>query len=806
MTISYNWLQEYLPETIEPEKLSKILTSIGLEVESMEPYQSVKGGLQGLVIGEVLTCNQHPNADKLKLTTVNIGASEPLKVVCGAANVAVGQKVVVATVGTTIYPVSGEPLTMRVAKIRGEESFGMICAEDEIGIGTSHEGILVLPDSIQVGTPAANYFKPYNDIIYEIGLTPNRMDAMSHLGVAKDVVAYLAHHDKNKGKVKSPFVNAFKIENKSLPITVSVEDIEACPRYAGVSISGLTVKESPEWLKNKLKAIGQRSINNVVDITNFILNETGQPLHAFDADKIEGKSIIVKKAEADELFTTLDEKERKLFAEDLLICNGNREPMCIAGVFGGLHSGVTSSTTNIFLESACFASSGIRKTSLKHGLRTDAATRFEKGVDISNALNVLKRAALLIKEVAGGEISSDIIDVYPAPKEKTLVSLKYQYLKKLSGKNYHPDTVKKILVALCFEINREGIDEISVAVPFSKPDISLPADLVEEIIRIDGLDNIDIPTTITISPSVNALGTKEALKDKIATYLIGQGFNEIVTNSITNSKYFDETILNGTVRMMNNLSADLDVLRPSMLETGLECIAYNNNRKNNNLQLFEYGKTYHTKGIGSYWEDEHLAIYITGDNHEDTWQEKSKAFDFYRAKGIATAILSLNGLEKVKAAKDEENGKIVISSSKQNIASITTVNSATLKAFSIKQAVYFIDINYSALLQQVQKNKIVYKEVPKFPAVQRDLALVVGADTTYNVLETVVKKANLAKLQSMRLFDVFESEKLGAGKKSMAVNFTFLDEEKTLTDKETDAMMGRIIESFEKELNAEIRK
>ena len=805
MTISYNWLQEYLPETIEPEKLSKILTSIGLEVESMEPYQSVKGGLEGLLIGEVLTCEQHPNADKLRITTVNTGAAEPLKIVCGAANVAVGQKVVVATVGTTIYPISGDSLTMRVAKIRGEESFGMICAEDEIGIGTSHEGILVLPADTIVGTPAAEYFKPYNDIIYEIGLTPNRMDAMSHLGVAKDVVAYLAHHQKVKGKVKSPFVNTFKIENKNLPIAVTVEDAEACPRYAGVSISGLTVKESPEWLKNKLNAIGQRSINNVVDITNFILNETGQPLHAFDADKIAGKSIIVKKAQADELFTTLDEKERKLFAEDLLICDG-RAPMCIAGVFGGLHSGVTASTTNIFLESACFASSGIRKTSLKHGLRTDAATRFEKGVDISNAVNVLKRAALLIKEVAGGEISSDIIDVYPAPKEKTLVSLKYQYLKKLSGKNYHPDTVKKILVALGFEINREGIDEISVSVPFSKPDISLPADLVEEIIRIDGLDNIDIPTSITISPSINALGAKEALKDKIATYLIGQGFNEIVTNSITNSKYFGEDVLNGTVKMMNNLSADLDVLRPSMLETGLECIAYNNNRKNNNLQLFEYGKTYHTKGVGSYWEDEHLAIYITGDNHEDTWQEKAKSFDFYHAKGIAEAILNLCGLDKIRIAKDEETGKITVSSSKQNIASITTVDAATLKSFSIKQAVYFVDINFIALQQQVNKNKIVYKEVSKFPAVQRDLALVVGTDTTYNVLETVVKKANLAKLQSMRLFDVFESDKLGAGKKSMAVNFTFLDEEKTLTDKETDAMMSRIIQSFEKELNAEIRK
>ena len=806
MTISYNWLQEYLPEVIEPEKLSKILTSIGLEVESMEPFQSVKGGLQGLVIGEILTCIPHPNADKLKVTTVNVGQAEPLKIVCGASNVAVGQKVVVATVGTTIYPATGEPLTMRIAKIRGEESFGMICAEDEIGLGTSHEGIIVLPFETQAGILAADYFKPYNDIVYEIGLTPNRMDAMSHLGVAKDVCAYLTHHYNKDARVKSPFSNGFKVENTHLPITVSVEDESACPRYAGVSISGVTIKESPDWLKNKLKAIGVRSINNVVDITNFILNETGQPLHAFDADKIEGKAIVVKKAEQDEPFTTLDEKERKLLSDDLLICDGNKKPMCIAGVFGGLHSGVTDATTNIFLESACFASSSIRKTSLKHGLRTDAATRFEKGVDISNTLNVLKRAALLIKEVVGGTISSDIVDVYPTPKEKTHVSLKYQYLKKLSGKNYHPDTVKKILVALGFEINREGIDELSVSVPFSKPDISLPADLVEEVIRIDGLDNIGIPTTITISPSVNSLGAKEALKDKIATYLIGQGFNEIVTNSITNSKYFSETVLETTVKMMNNLSADLDVLRPSMLETGLECIAYNSNRKNNNLQLFEYGKTYHTKGVGSYWEDEHLALYITGDNHEDTWQDKAKPNDFFRAKGIAQSVLALCGLDKLKFNKEEGCDVITISNAKQTVASITTVSNHTLKAFSIKQAVYFIDINYTTLLQQVVKNKIVYKEVSKFPAVQRDLALVVDNGTTFNTIETIVKKLNLNKLQSMRLFDVFESDKLGVGKKSMAVNFTFLDEEKTLTDKETDAMMGKIIQSFEKELNAEIRK
>ncbi|MFP5042272.1 phenylalanine--tRNA ligase subunit beta [Parasediminibacterium sp. JCM 36343] len=806
MTISYNWLSEYLPESIEPEKLSKILTSIGLEVESMEPYESIKGGLKGLVLGEVLTCEPHPNADKLKITTVNIGSGEPIQVVCGAANVAAGQKVVVATVGTTIYPSTGDPLTMKVAKIRGVESFGMICAEDEIGHGTSHEGILVLPNEVVPGTPAAAFFNTYTDIVYEIGLTPNRMDAMSHLGVAKDVCAYLIHHFKGEPKVKSPFVNAFPIENTQLVIPVTVEDTAACPRYAGVTISDLTVKESPEWLKNKLNAIGLRSINNVVDITNFILHETGQPLHAFDADQIEGGSIIVKKAIADSLFTTLDEKERKLSAEDLLICNSNGEPMCIAGVFGGLHSGVTASTTNIFLESACFASSGIRKSSLRHGLRTDAATRFEKGVDISNTVHVLKRAALLIKEVAGGSISSEIIDIYPAPKTKTQVGLKYQYLKKLSGKNYHPDTVKRILIALGFDINREGIDELSVSVPFSKPDISLPADIVEEVIRIDGLDNIGIPTTITISPSINSLGQKEALKDKLATYLVGQGFNEIVTNSITNSKYFDEATLEGTVKMMNNLSADLDVLRPSMLETGLECIAYNSNRKNTNLQLFEFGKSYHAKGVGSYREDEHLALYITGNNHEDNWQEKAKPMDFFRAKGIAQALFNLCGLDNLKFSQDEGNTIITISHAKQAIGYVTTVGNAKLKTFDIKQAVYFIDILFVPLLQQIEKKKIEYKEVSKFPAVQRDLALVVDKATTYGKLETVVKKANLAKLQSMRLFDVFESDKLGAGKKSMAVNFTFLDDEKTLTDKETDSMVGKIVEAFEKELGAEIRK
>lgn len=807
MTISYNWLSDYLPETIEPEKLSKILTSIGLEVESMEVYENIKGGLQGLVIGEVLTTTQHPNADKLKVTTVNIGAAEPLQIVCGAANVAAEQKVVVATVGTTIYPINGEPLTMKVAKIRGEESYGMICAEDEIGIGTNHDGIMVLPPDVKVGSAAAEYFKPYHDIIFEIGLTPNRMDAMSHYGVAKDVCAYLTHHNNKEVKPKNIFTNQLKADNKNLPITVVVENANACARYAGVSISGVTVKESPDWLKNKLTAIGVRCINNIVDITNYILHETGQPLHAFDAAEIKGNQVLVKTLANDTSFISLDEKERKLTDQDLMICDGASNPMCIGGVFGGLHSGVKNTTQNIFLESACFNAISIRKTSMHHGLRTDAATRFEKGVDISNTVQVLKRAAALIKEIAGGTISSDVVDVYPTPKEKTQVAIKYHYLKKLSGKNYHPDAVKRILSSLGFEIIKEGLDELRVAVPFSKPDISLPADIVEEIVRIDGLDNIEIPSTITISPAIDEMGIKENLKEKISTYLVGQGYHEIFTNSITNSKYFNDEVLNTSVKMMNNLSADLDVLRPSMLETGLETLSYNINRRNTNLQLFEFGKTYHTKAVGNYKEEEHLCLYVTGNNHDTVWNAKSQAFNFYAIKGIAEAVVALTGLKQISYEKQEGNQlTLALLIGKKVVATLQEVDKATLSKFDIKQPVYFIDFNFLNLIQLVANNKITYKEVAKFPAVQRDLAMVVNSSTTYDLIENTIAKTKLNKLQQVRLFDVFESDKLGANKKSVAVNFTFLDEEKTLTDKEIDGMMHKLIQQFEKELAAEIRK
>jgi phenylalanyl-tRNA synthetase beta chain len=805
MTISYQWLCEYLPEAIDPEKLSRILTSIGLEVESLEKFESVKGGLEGLIIGEVLECIQHPNADKLKVTKVSIGSGEPLQVVCGAANVAAGQKVIVATVGTTIYPSKGDPLTMRVAKIRSVESFGMICAEDEIGLGSSHEGILVLPADVVVGTPAAEYFKPYTDWVYEIGLTPNRMDAMSHLGVARDVCAYLSYHQKD-AKVKSPFNNSFKPDNNTLPITVTIENKEACQRYAGVTISGVTVKESPKWLKDRLGAIGQRPINNIVDITNYILHETGQPLHAFDAAEVTGNSIIVKNLPAGTPFISLDEKERKLNAEDLMICNA-KEGMCIGGVFGGLHSGVKESTKTIFLESAWFNPISIRKTSLHHDLRTDAATRFEKGVDISNTVNVLKRAALLIKEIAGGEISSEIVDVYPDPKDKVEVVLKNHYLKKLSGKNYHSDKITKILTSLGFEILREGLDEIRIAVPYSKPDISIPADIVEEILRIDGLDNIDIPSTITISPAVEQLGMKESLKDKIAQYLVGQGFIEILTNSITNSKYFDETVLSTTVKMLNNLSEDLNVLRPSMLETGLEAIAYNLNRRNSDLLFFEIGKTYATPQVGVYEEAEHLCIYTTGSTHEDVWQEKGKAQSFYRLKGIAQAICQLNGLQPISFEESAEQGwDLQLLVANKPIGKLAEVGQQKRQVFDIKQPVFMLDIDFAALLNAVANNKIRYKEVNKFPVMQRDLAMVVARSTSFASISDTVKNAKLSKLKDLRLFDIFESDKLGADKKSVAISFTFADEEKTLTDKEVDTMITKLVQGFEKEHSAEIRK
>ena len=809
MTISYNWLCEYLPVTIEPERLSKILTSIGLEVESLERYEEVKGGMQGLLIGEVLTCEKHPNADKLSLTTVSIGSDQPLQIVCGAPNVAAGQKVVIAPVGATIYPFSGDPLTMKIAKIRGVESYGMICAKDEVGLGEDHSGIMILPADAKVGTAAADFFQLYNDWIYEIGLTPNRMDAMSHLGVARDVCAYISHHEKTDLKVKLPYNNHFKTNATDKPIAVIIENHQACQRYAGISISGVTVKESPQWLQQKLKAIGQRPINNIVDITNFILHETGQPLHAFDASSITTGTVVVKNLPADTLFTTLDKKERKLHADDLIICNGSDEPLCIAGVFGGLESGVQDHTTQIFLESAWFNPIDIRKTSFRHGLRTDAATRFEKNIDISNSVQVLKRAAEMICEIAGGSISSDIIDQYPEPKSKTQVTLKFHYLKKLSGKNYHSDAVKRILTQLGFELMREGLDDLLLEVPFSKPDITMQADVVEEIMRIDGLDNIEIPSAITISPSTEQFGYKHIWKEKVANYLAGQGFNEIFTNSITNAAYFDDADLTNAVKLLNNLSADHNIMRPSMLETGLESVSYNLNRKNNQIRFFEFGKTYRTNGPGVYFEKDLLCLYITGVTTEDSWKGKSTAADLYYLKGIAQSLMQLCGIPDAQW-KDASVSKLApaleIQHSKKTVASLGIVDGSELKRFDIKQPVYYAEFHWENLLQLIQQKQLRAQEIPKQLPVSRDLAMIVPSGLAYGELENAVKKLKLDKLKEIRLFDIFQSEKLGKDKKSLAVNFTFLDAEKTLTDKEIDGMMQKLMFTLEKEIQAEIRK
>ena len=807
MTISYKWLSEYLPVTVEPERLSRILTSIGLEVESMNKYEEVIGGLKGLVIGEVVSTEKHPNADKLTLTKVTVGNGEPLQIICGAPNVAAGQKVIVATVGTTIYPTASEPLTMKVAKIRSIESHGMICAEDEIGLGTSHEGILVLPADAKVGMSAPEYFKPYEDIVFEIGLTPNRMDAMSHWGIARDVCTYLNHHDKKDIKPKLPDSNGFKVDNTLLTINVKVENTTACPRYSGVSISNITIKDSPKWLQQKLKAIGLRPINNIVDITNFIQHETGQPLHAFDADMIAGKKIVVKNLPEGTTFITLDEKSRKLNTEDLMICD-EKEGMCMAGVFGGLHSGVTTATKNIFLESAFFDGITLRKTSFRHGLRTDAASRFEKGTDISATVNVLKRTANMIKEICGGQIASDIIDIYPTPKAKTEVAIKYQFLKKLSGKSYHPDAVKNILNNLGFEILKEGIDDLRVAVPFHKPDISLPADLVEEIVRIDGLDNIEIPESITITPSIEENYTKEVYREKAANYLVGAGFTEIMTNSITNAAYFSHEELESMVKMMNSLSAELNILRNSLFETALEVVAHNLNHKNNSLSLFEFGKTYSTSETGKYNEAEKLCIVITG-KPENNWKQKSIAADFYSIKGNVIAVLKLLGItgfsiEPLQVPKLENH--VVFKLDGEIIAGAGEVNKRILEKFGIKQPVFFGGLNWALISALALKQLPTIKEISRFPAVQRDLALIVPKQLRYEEVEKSVQNIKPVTLQQIKLFDIFESDKLGADKKSMAINFTFSDEEKTLTDKEIDGWMNKIMTTLEKDLQAEIRK
>jgi phenylalanyl-tRNA synthetase beta chain len=806
MTISYQWLHDYLPKQIDPEKLSIILTSIGLEVESMEKKETIKGGLQGVFVGEVLTCEKHPEADKLKLTTVDIGGEKPLNIVCGASNVAAGQKVIVALSGTTIYPSTGEPITLKKAKIRGAESEGMICAEDELGLSNNHEGIIVLSESYTAGKPASEVFQIETDYIYEIGLTPNRMDAMSHRGVARDVCAYLSYH---QNETIEPVVPAsISIENTAMIVPeVTVKNSEACSRYCGIYINNIAVGESPDWLTKKLQSIGLKSINNIVDITNFLLHETGQPLHAFDADKIKGKKIEVKLADEGVEFIALDGKKRTLNGKELMIANES-EYMCMAGVYGGLESGVSSETKNIFLESACFDPKTIRRAALHHELRTDASARFEKGVDVEQTVLVLERATSLILEVAGGSVASNVIDLYPVPFKNTIINFSWSYLQKLSGKQYDKNAVKRILTALNFVITSENEETVTLSVPSSKHDVQYQADIVEEIIRIDGLDQIPLKDTFEFIPSINNNQQAIGIKEKLSAQLGGAGFQEIFTNSITNAQFYTEETLADSVFMMNSLSSELNILRPQMVQSGLQIIAHNLNHKNNNLFFYEFGKTYHKINQEQTSEAQHLVLYLSGNLVEGNWNSKAKKADFYYLKGLVLNLLKNCGMSKVSIKTETLSpftSCCTLMQGQKTIARFGEIDAQTRKTFDVKQPVFFADL-FVDEINNAKIKPVSFKEWSKFPAVTRDLALVVDKKVSYVELEQIALAHKLDALTAVSLFDVFESEKLGVDKKSMAMSFTFRDEQKTLTDKEIDAFMEKIIKSYEKNIQAEIRK
>lgn len=798
MVVSYQWLCQYLPQPLPIAELSNILTSIGLEVEAVEAVETIKGSLEGLVIGHVLTCEKHPNADKLNQTTVDIGTGEALSIVCGAPNVAAGQKVIVAPVGCTVYPTNGEAFLIKKAKIRGAESQGMICAEDEIGLSADHGGIMILPADAPIGMLAKAYFNiPTADMAIHIGLTPNRTDAMSHIGVARDVCAYLAHHKQGDYTVQLPQYS-FAAGSNEPSIKVNIHNTEACPRYCGISISNITVAPSPEWLQQRLKTIGLRAINNIVDATNFVLHEYGQPLHAFDADKIKGKEINVRLLLKGTAFTTLDNKEVKLEAHDLMICD-KENGMCMAGVYGGANSGVSEGTKNVFLESAYFHPTYIRRSSMHHGFRTDAATHFEKGVDVNNLLPALKRAAALIVEIAGGQLEEKILDIYPTPLPQVNITVSYDYITKLSGKDYGKDATKKILTSLGFVLGAESEKTFSVSVPTNKADVTLPADIVEEVLRIDGLDNIAIPERLNIS-LMPAMPNDRAAKQQIAEQLCGQGFQEIITNSITNSKYYPERT--DMVKMLNSLSSELDILRPSMLETGLEVINHNCNRKNNDLALFQYGNVYTTKD-GKYVEDAQLALYLTGHTQQTQWNQPAKAADLFYLKGIVANLILRSGIEKTIQEYDDTTA--IYKWKNQLLCSIAVVDSKKLAAFEIKQPVYYAVINWALWQKAAAAQKINYTEVPKHPAVQRDLAMVLDKTISYQQVQIATEQLNISALKHYGLFDIFESEKLGADKKSFALNYTFQLQDRTLTEAEIEQVMTQLINTYKAKLNAQIR-
>lgn len=816
MKLSYNWLKQYVDFDLEPEKLSLVLTDIGLEVEGLEKFQSVKGGLEGIVIGEVKTCERHSNADKLSVTTVDVGQGDLLPIVCGAPNVEAGQKVLVATVGTKLY--SGEDsFEIKKAKIRGEVSEGMICAEDELGLGESHDGIMVLPAETKVGLPAKEYFNIEEDYIFEIGLTPNRADAASHIGAAIDLVAGLNRlQNTRKYSLLVPSVVSFKVDDNSLDIGVEVEDAEACPRYTGITLSGIVVGESPEWLKNRLNGIGVRPINNIVDITNYVLHETGQPLHAFDADEIKGNKVVIRKSPQNTPFVTLDEIERKLDKNDLMICDAE-DGMCIAGVFGGVHSGVTEKTTSIFLESAYFDPSHIRKTSKRHALQTDASFRFERGTDPNITEYALKRAIMLMQEVAGGKVSSEIKDVYPKPIEKWAVEINYDRVNRLIGNEIPNEVIKSILVDLNIEIEEETNEGLKLMIPTNKVDVTREADVIEEILRVYGFNNITFVDKLSASVSVRPKPDLEKIQNMISDQLSSKGFSEIMNNSITNSDYYSGNEAfeeQKNVKLLNALSQDLDILRQSLLFGGLEVIAYNNNRKTSDLKLYEFGNTYLKKGDASglkkYTEQKHLSIFACGLTDAENWNSTNDRVDFYYLKGILESVmwrlgLNRNNLEISELTSSNYKYALSYAVNGKQLGVVAELSKKLLSVFDIKEAVFMADVNWDVVVKNLSRKDMQYNAVPKFPAVRRDLALLIDANIKFADLKATALNAERRLLKSVGIFDVYEGDKIPEGKKSYALSFTLQDEEKTLTDKIIEKTMRRIQQSLEQEFKAELR-
>ncbi len=810
MNISYNWLKNYITIDQSPEEVAKLLTGCGLEVEGIEPFETVKGGLKGLVIGEVLTASKHPNADKLSITTVNLGSGVVANIVCGAPNIAAGQKVVVAVPGTLIYPAKGDPFEIKKSKIRGEVSDGMICAEDEIGLGESHAGVIVLDASAIPGTPAAEYFKIETDSILSIGLTPNRPDAASHIGVARDLSAVIntLHIDKEPtSKVTWPDTSAFVAPNQTPVVSVSVES-EACIRYSGIHIENVKVQPSPAWLQNAISSIGLKPINNIVDITNFVLFEMGQPLHAFDASKISDKKVIVKNAIANTVFVTLDGVERKMVGSELMI-NDAKGGMCIAGVFGGINSGVNETTTEIFLESACFDSVSVRKTSKLHGLKTDASFRFERGTDPNITVTALKRAALLIEDLAGGKFSSALVDIYPHPVKDWNVELSVSNFKRLTGVELDVKTITRILSWLDIQVVSENNGTMQLLVPPYRVDVIREADVIEELLRIYGYDKIPLPTKLNTSLPTTASPLLEKIRNKVGDYLVSNSFMEVMSNSLTRSGVYDE-VETTFARIKNPLSQDLDILRPSMLQPLLDIAIYNRNRKRNDLRIFEYGKTY-GKDNEKYFETNRLALLLTGFRTPAHWNTKQEEYSIYYLKSMVANVMQCSGLPSGKAKwATVDNGtlemEMVYAAGKKELAHIGKVPKKTLKKFDLDGTIWFADINLDRVEKTITTTPPLINEPPKFPEVKRDLSMLLDKSIQYQSLENLAYETERKILREVNLFDVFEGEKIGRDKKSYAVSFFLRDDEKTLTEKEIDKVMQRLMDSFESKLGAVIRK